>query len=271
MSCLTPCAASLLLAVISIAGFPGTAEAGWDLTVFLGRSFPTSDDRLVLRPTIPSIPELGVTVSGSPELRTVGGPVFGAALAWEAGVLGIEGRIDATDVGFDFTGATVDVRPLVPSFPGISAHVTLGNGHFDTDRLNLLSLNGRLRTPGPVGLVLSGGFSYLPDFDIRGAVPITVAVSGISVAPGIAPQLRVAVGPGESGSRFGVNGGAGVRIGGSHLALMAEARAFYFKDYALTFSVADAPAVLNELLGNIEPVGFRPVIVNAQAGLVLKF
>jgi hypothetical protein len=34
--------------------------------------------------------------------------------------------------------------------------------------------------------------------------------------------------PGESEQRLGLNGGAGLRIGGSRVALMAEVRVFYF-------------------------------------------
>jgi hypothetical protein len=40
------------------------------------------------------------------------------ALAFEWGVLGLEGRLDATDVGLEFTGARYDLRGTQPPFEG---------------------------------------------------------------------------------------------------------------------------------------------------------
>lgn len=251
--------------------FPASAHAEWDLTIFLGRAFPTFDERLVLRPSIPSLPEVDVTVDRIPELRTDGGPVFGVALAVEAGVLGIEGRVDATDVGFDFTGARYELRATTPPFQGLAGSAELGDGRFDVERLYLLSLNLRLRTPGPVGLVASGGLSYLPEVSISGTVPTSIQIAGVPSLPILAPPLQLTAAPDESSHRFGVNGGAGLRIGGDRIALMAEARVFYFREYELRFGVGGAPAVIDDLLSSIDPVGFEPVIVNAQAGLVIRF
>ncbi|RPJ84366.1 MAG: hypothetical protein EHM13_04660, partial [Acidobacteria bacterium] len=56
-----------------------------DVTVFAGRAFPVLDGNLVLRaPSVPSLPGVDVTATGTPELRTDGGPVFGVAVALEA-------------------------------------------------------------------------------------------------------------------------------------------------------------------------------------------
>ncbi len=88
------CAVGLLL------GSGGRAEAqGFDLTFFVGRAFPTYDERLTLRPSTPTVPGVDIDVVGLPLIKADGGPVFGGALAFEFGVLGIEGRLDATDVG----------------------------------------------------------------------------------------------------------------------------------------------------------------------------
>jgi hypothetical protein len=242
-----------------------------DFTVFVGNAFPVYDERLTLRPSIPSLPGVDITVSGTPEIRADGGLVFGGAIAFELGILAIEGRVDATDVGFDLRGARYDLRATQPPFSGLTGSLTLGDGRLDADRLYLLSGNLRLRTPGPVGLVASGGLSLLPDISVTGSAPISLQIAGILQLPGVEPRLRLRAAPGESEHRIGLNGGAGLRMGGSRVALMAEVRVFYFRQYELRFDADDAPEFVSAFLETIDPVRFEPVIVNAQAGLVFKF
>ena len=76
--------------------------------------------------------------------------------------------------------------------------------------------------------------------------------------------------PGQSDHRWGVNGGAGLRIGG-RVALIGEVRFFYFSDYELRFAAEDRPAILDELLDGLAPVQFDPVFVNVQAGVTFRF
>lgn len=262
--------APILVAALVLAH--GTVSAqGVDLTVFLGRAYPIYDDRLTLRPSVPSLPGVDISVAGTPEIRADGGPVFGGALAFEFGVFGIEGRLDATNVGFELEGARYDLQATQPPFQGLQASVSIEDGRFDTDTLYLLSINARLRTPGPVGIVASGGLSYLPDFSITGTAPLSVQLSGIPIALGVSPRLRLQASPGQSEHSFGVNGGAGLRIGAGRIAFMAEVRAFYFREYELRFGVEDAPEIIGDLLDSIAPIRFEPVILNAQAGIVLKF
>jgi hypothetical protein len=97
-----------------------------------------------------------------------------------------------------------------------------------------------------------------------------VDVPGLPVLPGFAAALTLRATPGQAEHRFGVNGGAGVRIGG-RVALTAEARAFYFREYELRFASADGPEILDDLLAGVVPVFFRPVFVNAQVGLTFGF
>ena len=249
---------------------PAVAQ-GVDVTVFVGGAYPVYDERLTLRPSRPSFPGVDVTVSGSPELRADGGLVFGGAVAFELGMLGIEGRLDATDVGFDLRGARYDLRATQPPFTGLTGSLTLGDGRLDADRLYLLSGNLRLRTPGPVGLVVSGGVSLLPDITITGSAPLSLEIGGVSPIPGVEPRLRLRAEPGESEHRIGVNGGAGLRFGGSRVAVIVEVRAFYFREYALRFEADEAPEFVRAFLESVDPVRFEPVVVNAQAGLVFKF
>lgn len=260
---------AVLTAVVAV---PAQAYAGqMDLTLFLGRAYPVYDERLLIRPSTPSLPGVDVTVSGDPVIRADGGLVLGGALAFELGVFGIEGRVDGTEVDLDFSGARYDLRATQPPFTGLTGSVTLGAGSFDIRRFYLLSGNVRLRTPGPIGIVVSGGLSVLPDLTTSGTIPVSLDIAGLTVLQGAAPRLRLRAAPGESGHRIGLNGGAGLRIGGDRVALMAEVRGFYFRAYELRFELEDAPDFVEALLENVDAIRFQPIIVNAQAGLVFKF
>jgi hypothetical protein len=133
--------------------------------------------------------------------------------------------LDATDIGFDLSGARFDRRATQPPFTGLTGNLVVGPGRFDVKRLYLLSGILRLRTPGPVSLVASGGVSVLPDIAITGSVPLSINIAGLSVVSGLEPRLRLIAAPGESEHRVGLNGGLGLRIGG-RVALMGEARVF---------------------------------------------
>ena len=260
-----------LVLLLSLALPPEATARQLDLTVFLGRAYPIYDERLTIRPSSPSLPGVDVTVTGDPLIRADGGLVLGAAIALEAGVIGIEARVDGTQVGFEFSGARYDLRARQAPFSGLAGNVTLGDGRFDASRFYLVSGNLRLRTPGPVGLVVSGGLSLLPDVTISGTVPVALNIAGLTVLQGAAPRLALRAAPGESGHRVGVNGGAGLRFGGDRLALMMEVRGFYFRDYELRFEIDDAPEFVASLVEGADGIRFRPIIVNGQAGLVFKF
>lgn len=260
--------AACMLAVLTGSATRASAQ-GTELTIFGGLAFPFYDERLILTPSTPNIPGVVVTVAGSPVLQADGGPVFGAALALELGVIGIEGRVDVTKVSLDFSGVRYDLRGTAPPFDGFSASLVAAAGRFDADRIPLLSLNARIRTPGPVSFVASGGLSYLPDMRVAGAVPLVVEASGVTI-PSLDATLTLRATPEQAGHRIGINGGAGVRLGG-RAALVAEVRAFYFRDYRLRFATANGPLLLDELLQDVAPVRFTPVFVNAQAGLTIRF
>ena len=260
--------AALMLAVLAAA--TSASAQTLDVTVFTGLAYPLYDERLTLRPGGPSIPGVDVTVAEAPVLRGDGGAVFGAAVGVEFGLVAIEGRFDSIGAGIDFSGARYDLRGTAFPFEGLSASLIAEAGRFDADRISVLSLNARLRTPGPIGLVASGGMSYLPDLSISGSVPLNVIAPDLPPF-GFAAGLTLQGTPGESEHRFGVNGGAGVRIGAGRLALLAEVRAFYFREYELRFGTSNGPALLDELLSEADAIRFEPVFINAQAGLSFRF
>ena len=246
------------------------AYAGWDLSVFGGASFPTYEQRFVVRvPTVPPLPGLVVQPSGDLTIDATGGSVFGAAICGEVGVLGIEGRFDSSGIELRTSGFAYALSVNAPLVPPISGTLSVAPGPLQTDRLTLLSLNLRLRTPGPVSLVASGGFSYLPDFAVTGSTPVQLTVGGIP-ALDTTGTFRLRVAPTESSHRFGVNAGAGLRFKiAPRVSLFGEGRVFYFKEYELAIDVDD-PA-LQALAGAIEEPRFRPVVVNAVGGLVFSF
>jgi hypothetical protein len=247
-----------------------TAAQTIDLTLFGGAAYPLYDERLTFRPPSPTLPGVDVTVTNTPVLRGDGGPVFGAALAVEFGIVGIEGRIDAVSAGLEFTGARYDLRGTGFPFQGLTASLIASAGRFDADRISLLSLNAKIRTPGKVSVVASGGLSYLPDITISGSVPLRVEAPELAPLPAFDAALTLRGVPGQSEHRFGINGGAGLRIGG-RAALFGEVRAFYFRDYELRFASSNGPELLNDLLAEANVVRFSPVFVNAQVGLSFRF
>jgi hypothetical protein len=257
--------------VIVLVGSSGRAAAqGVDLTFFAGRAFPTYDERLTLRPSTPSVPGIDISVIGSPLIKADGGPVFGGALAFEVGILGIEGRLDTSEVALEFTGARYEVRGTQPPFEGVNGSVTVFDGRFDADRVPLLSVNGRIRTPGPIGLVASGGLSYLSNITVTGAIPLRLEIPGIPPPPGFDPKLTLRAVPGQSEHRWGVNAGAGLRVGG-RVALVGEVRVYYFREYDLRFEADNGLEIIDDLLGGLASVRFDPVFVNAQVGVTFRF
>jgi hypothetical protein len=261
-----------LASLLCTLAFPSLSSAQHlDVTVFVGAAFPVFDGRLVVRATgVPRITGYDVTASGTPELRLDGGGVFGTAVAVDFGVLGIEGRWDGTRVGFDATGARYDVRPSGAASPNLAGSVSIGDGRFDLERLDLISFNLRVRTSGVVGFIASGGLSYLPDIRIDGSVPVAAELLGLPVLPALQPRLSLVATPEQSAHRWGVNGGAGIRVGG-RLSAIAEARLFYFGSYDLRFVMDDPLPLVNDLVAGIGQIHFHPIIVNAQAGLSFRF
>ena len=256
------------LGIVTGTGAPAAAQ-GFDLTVFAGLAYPLYDERLTVQPGELSIPGVEVTPVISPELTGDGGAVFGASLTFEFGILGIEGRIDSVDAAIDFTGARYDLRGTSFPFQGVTASLVAAAGRFEADRFSILSANLRLRTPGPVGIVASGGMSYLPDITVSGSVPLSIQSPQLPPL-GFDAGLTLRALPGQSGHRFGVNGGIGLRVGG-RVGVMGEVRGFYFREYELRFATLNGPELVDALLADADPIGFEPVFVNAQIGISFKF
>lgn len=254
--------------------FGATADTvhaqGVDLTFFVGRAFPIYEERLRFAASLPALPRTSVRESGPLEIHTEGGAVFGGALAVEFGLIAIEGRLDWTNVAFAVTGTRYELVATAPFTVPIGA-ITIAPGQFDADPLKLWSANVRLRTPGTVALVASGGISYLPGITIQGTVPVSIEAPGLIGPATVNADLRLVGAPAEAEHHWGINGGVGLRVGGPRVSLLAEARAFYFREFVLRVAAPEAPDLLNAVLSGIDPVRFEPVIVNGQVGVVFRF
>jgi opacity protein-like surface antigen len=253
------------VALLACCCLPAPAFAqGGDVTVFGGYAYPRYSQtfRAGLTP-VPILPGVQLTPDRDFTLDATGGGVFGVAVAFEvAGVLGIEGRLDSTRIKLESSGVhyTLDGG-------GLGGSIAIGAGSLPIDRLNLLSLNLRLRTPGAVTFYVSGGFSYLPDFSVGGSLPLTVEVAGLPIAE---IPVSFVVAPSDSSRRYGVNAGAGLRFPvAPRVSLVVDGRVFYFKEYELA---ADLPAVPGfEDLSPIGLVQFDPIFGNLVGGIAFRF
>jgi hypothetical protein len=259
------------LLALALLAVPGTAGAdGWDLSVFGGLAYPTYEQRFTVRaPTVSPLPGLVIRPNGDLTIDGKGGTVFGVAVCGEIGIFGLEARFDSTAIDIRTSGLTYDLSYNAPPLPPLGGSVSIDAGPLETDRLSLLSVNLRVRTPGAVALVASGGFSYLPDFTVTGTTPVRLTIEGLP-ALGATTALGLRVSPAESSHRFGVNGGAGLRFTiAPGVSLFGEGRVFYFKEYELTLDVEDPR--LAEFVGTVDPPQFRPIVVNAVGGVVFSF
>lgn len=240
-----------------------------DIAVFAGRAFPTYEERLAIGASSP-FPGVDVTVESAPLVRAEGGALFGAAAAVQFRRFGVEARVEAADVGLDFSGARFDLRGTAFPFQGLTASIIAAPGRFDAERIPLLSLNGRYKTSGDVAFVASGGLSFLPDFEVSGSIPLSVEAPEFLAIPDVNAALTLRAVPNQATHRFGINAGAGVRAG-RRIAFVADVRAFYFREFTLQFARASGPELLDDLLSGATPVRFTPVFFNAQVGVAFRF
>ena len=218
-------------------------------------------------------------------LEATGGTTLGGALTlYLADWIGFEVRLDAAKLDLEVTGATYRVLvDLPPPLPDATGDLELGSGPMDMERIRPLSLNLKLRTPGRVALVLSGGLSYLPELRVASAQAVrlrAVQVPGVPAGSVLATVgLRAeAVPEQEENGRYGANAGLGLQFAlGDHVALVGEARGFVFQEHRLEWQRAGGPltplqeALAAELERRLGPVDFNPNFFQITAGLSVSF
>jgi hypothetical protein len=260
-----------LLTLVPAKGRAGELElSGW-----VGRSLPFySQSFSYSPPAVPPFPGFSVEQVGGFEFDAGGGVAFGGGLAWHfAGSLGVELRVDSGAIDVNQEGATfrVTVRPPAP-LPPLSFDVET-QGTIALDRLLPVSLNLRYRGGGRVGVVASGGVSYLPSMDFL--VTQELGIGAIGGIGGIElPTLPLEAG-GQIDAFWGVDAGLGVRIRLSEkVSANVEGRGFFFGEQELEWTIERfpvSPEIGEALRQQLDPIRFTPGFFQATAGLSVRF
>ena len=254
-------------------------QKGWagqlEISAWVGPSLPFySQSFQYSPPPVPPLPGVGVEQVGEFRFDASGGVSFGAGAAWHfAGPIGVELRVDSGAIDVTQEGARfrVTVRPPAP-LPPLAFDVET-QGTITLDRLLPISLNFRYRGGGRVGLVASGGLSYLPSLDF--AVTQELGLGAIGGIGGIdIPTLPLEAG-GQIDGFWGVNAGLGVRFRLSDaVSANVEGRGFFFGERELEWQIERFPISpeLGELLRQqLGPIRFTPGFFQATAGLSVRF
>jgi opacity protein-like surface antigen len=279
------CATAALMLLAFLPAFGETAAV--ELAGYVGPALPSYRQSFAYTPplVVPGVTGLVVEQSGAFRLDADGGVAVGAGLAlYFAGPLGLEARFDTADVTVDVDAADFRARvDLPPPLPDLGAELDLGSGRVDLERVRALSLNLKIRTPGPIRLAASGGASYLPSLRLSASQPIALGITGLGggtrLDVGTIDLRAEAAADEEDEGRFGLNAGAGVQIAfGESVALVAEGRYFVFQKRTLQWSRGSSralspieEALLREVLTRLEPLEFTPTFFQATAGLAISF
>jgi len=263
-----------------------TLAGGVELAFNYGTTFPTYEQTFRYLPGFINVPIPGMDIqqAGAFQLDLEGGPVFGGGVTFYiADLIGIEGRIDTGDVEVRMQGAQFTANVSLPApFSDLTSDLDFGTGTVELDRLRPVSLNLKLRTPGPLRLAVSGGMSYLPELRFSATQTVGLGVTDIDtqsseLAVATATLLAEAQPGDEAGSRFGLNVGGGLELQiAPRLALTAEARFFLFDKHTLRWrrtadpSSAIEESLLSEIEKAIPPIEFHPTFYQATVGIVLS-
>ena len=263
----------------------GGSAAELELAGYGGVTFPFYEQSfsIDLRPPDRPFPGVELRQERPLTLNGKGGLVLaGAATLYLTGGLGIEVRYDSADVDIGAEAPVYSVRTSGP-LPGFSATLEPAPTVVTLSNLTPVSLNLKLRSGGPLRFVLSGGVSYLPDFQLAVSQPLNLRLSGVSLPPGLdlgtinATAITRPEDP-ES-SRLGGNVGLGLQINLSdNVALVGDARVFAFPKQVLEWRVTQRggivtvpPELLDALEAQLEPVRFNPAYFHLIGGIALTF
>lgn len=280
-----------LPAVVLAAGLGAGLAAGpargaeLELAGYVGLTLPFYEQTfpIDLRPAAQPIQGIQIQQVDPLRLNAKGSFTFAGAATVYFGPVGIEGRYDSADADLTADPPVYSLRLSSP-FPSFSTTLEPAPTVVSLSSLTPLSLNLKLRTTGAVRFSLSGGVSYLPDFQLAVRQPLNLRAGGIGLPPGVALGTITAEAvsrpddPSEE-SRLGGNAGLGLQIGlGEHAALVVDARAFYFPKQVLEWRVTQRAgvvtlpdAVLQSLEQQLEPVRFNPAYFHLQGGIAFSF
>jgi hypothetical protein len=273
---------ALLLAALAAPALAGAAEL--ELTGYAGYTFPFYKQTFEYDPGPVAVPIPGVTVdqAGSFALEASGAPAFAGGVAFYlTGGFGLEVRYDRADLTVDTKASSYTVRVGLPApFDPVVADLALAEGTADLKAAAPLSLNLKLRTPGSVRFVVSGGVSRLGDLEFTVEQTVGLGVIAFDLVESNIHVGTIGVrGTAAAGSSWGGNLGLGLQIPiGEHGALVLEGRGFYFPRRTVEWEpVVDRPlsvielALLERLQERLPPVEFEPWWVQATVGFAIRF
>ena len=263
-------AAPVRAATLEIAGYGG-------LTLpFYEQTFTVS-----LAP--PANPTVGVDIRQERPLSLnakSGLALAGAATVYFGGALGIEARYDSAAVDITSEPPLYSLRLSRP-LPTVDLTLEPVPTVVTVSSLTPLSLNVKLRTPGPLRFFLSGGLSYLPDFQLAVVQKLEVNVAGILLPVNLGSLTASALTRPQDpqNGRFGGNAGLGIQIKvGEHVALLGEGRVFLFPKHVLTWRVSQQGGLvtlpqeaLTALEQQLEPIRFNPAYFHLEGGIAFTF
>jgi hypothetical protein len=275
-----------LAAALGASVASGRAHAAeLELAGYLGLTLPFYEQTFPIDLRPPERPIQGIQIQqiAPLSLNAKGGPAFAGGVTVYFGPVGIEGRYDSADADLTADPPVYSLRLSSP-FPNFSTTLEPAPTEVTLAALTPLSLNLKLRTTGTVRFSVSGGVSYLPEFQLAVRQPLNLRVGGIGLPPGLdlgtvtAEAVSRPDDPSEEG-RLGANGGLGLGIELSeHAALVVDARVFYFPEQVLEWRVTQTAgavtlpdALLQSLEQQLEPVRFNPAYFHLQGGLAFSF
>ena len=268
----------------SVAGPPAQAVE-LELAGSIGYTLPFYEQTFPIDLVPPAQPIQGIQLQQVEPLRlnAKGGVAFAGGATIYFGPIGIEGRYDSADVDITADPPVYSIRLSSP-FPNFTTTLQPAPTAVTISALTPLSLNLKLRSGGAVRFYLSGGVSYLPEFQLAVRQPLNLAAGGIGLPPGFALATITAEAisrpddPSDEG-RVGGNGGLGLQFAlGGHAAVVVDARAFYFPKQVLEWRVRQSgggvalpPALLLSIEQQLEPVRFNPAYFHLQGGIAFSF
>jgi hypothetical protein len=283
----------VLASCVALCAVASPLAAGeFEASLFAGYTYPFYSQTFTYDPgpvDIP-IPNLTVQQTGTFSIDAKGGlSIGGSATYFLADAVGIELRLDTANINADPKPATYRVRAEVPPLPAVTTNLDLGAGTVDVDTLKPISLNLRLRTPGPVRFIASGGISYLPTFGVRVSQTLGLGVTTVNLQTQRLEvgtlAFRAVIDPAtnpdpalQSNSRWGLNAGAGFQFGGERASLVVEARYFHFPEREVAWEKDDSrplsaveQLLLTAVQNRLPSLRFEPNFVQATAGISIRF
>jgi hypothetical protein len=275
---------SFFILASSLVAAPSASAASFEIAGYGGLTIPFYEQTFTvsLAPPANVFPGVSIQQERPLSLNAKSGLILAGGATLYLGALGIEARYDAATVDITSTPPLYSVALSRP-FPNFRFTLEPAPTVITISNLTPVSLNLKLRTPGPLRFFFSGGVSYLPDFQLAVQQKLDLSVAGIPLPPGtnLGSLTATAVTRPEDpdNSHLGGNAGLGLQIQlGGHVSLVGEARGFFFPKQVLSWQVSQQPGfvtlpseVTNALAQQLQPIRFNPAYFHLVGGIAFTF